>query len=127
MSDLLGILLPAIYFLTVIPLAVTFVQQIRLISGDYQNGLEYYRKALAIIVFGQLLDAVYFTVAEGFHQFGDPSTYSLLARGYPVLGVKVLLGIGAWLYYFIYRQNDLRFLTFRFWAELFKDTFHGNK
>lgn len=128
MNDVFVFLIVAVYALTVIPLVLTFTRQIKLIAIQHQfkNGLDNYRKALAIIVATLLLDTLYFGILRVIRTINplDIDTFNMVYFGYPVLIVKCGVAAGAWLYYFIYKQHDLSFLSIKFWYHLFLETFH---
>jgi ACR3 family arsenite efflux pump ArsB len=122
MTTLWSYLVTALYAFIALPLLLTFIQQVRLIQGEVNNGLHFYRRALASIVFVYLLDALYMVIAFLFKIFGNVIIFDLLTYGLVFVLIKGFVCGGAWLYYFIYSQKKLTFLditTLAFWKKLF--------
>lgn len=105
----------AIYIIITVGFTLTFIRQIQLIKLHKSNGLQYYRRALTLIMGTYLLGSSYFLFALIMRLFGLNEMWDILIYGVVFIILNSFVAGSAWLYYAIYKGNDLKFLTFKFW------------
>jgi len=99
---ILAYIIILVYLLSIIPGVLVFRKQLWLISRDYSNGLQEYRKALASIVFCELLSIAYGAVAIWAKLFGYPGVWEFLVGAYPLIILRSITSLGMWLFYLFY-------------------------
>lgn len=114
------ILLGLIYLLIIVPLIYTYVKQIKLVYKTHKNGFQNYRRALSIIVFSNLIDAIFVGALTTLWISNTVAITSIVGL-YILIAVKSITAGGAWLWFFIYRGSKFRFMKFitvQYWQDL---------
>ena len=116
--------LALIYLISMFFLIKLFARTYKIIKVHPGNGLEFYRKLVAIAIAVTMIDATYVVISRFLHWFYPNQDYMLYGI-IPTI-VKTLILVCVWGFYNVQAGKTPKWLSWVYWKEKFKISKEGN-